>query len=248
MLHNPAIPEAPAQPALPRAMPVIVLLSVTLHAAVLLWLPRETARPVIGEPLMHLALLKSSSQAARKQASRPVPAVKAPARKQQPLTRHHSTPTPQIAPAARVFLQNRPTWQTSSNTRELNHPASAPTSNRTTKPDTRSAPASAARRLSLAERQDRARNSLAHIFMKRFYYPHLASQRGWQGAVLLKVMIAANGQLEKVTVSESSGYTILDRAALSTMQSIRMLPNSGTILQQQKLTLSFNVRYRLTDD
>jgi protein TonB len=229
-------------------MPAIVLLSLALHASLLLWLPGQATRPVIGEALLRLDLLQSSSRSARKQVAQPASSVKAPARRKHPPARHPHTPMPQIAPAAQVSLQNRPAWLASSKTPDIRRPVLIRPQRGTATAAARPSPASSPRRLSLAERQDRARDSLAHIFMKRFYYPQLASQRGWQGAVLLKVMIAANGQLKQVSVTESSGYTILDRAALSTMQSIHILPNSGRILQQQKLTLSFNVRYRLTDD
>ncbi len=46
-------------------------------------------------------------------------------------------------------------------------------------------------------------------------YPNTARRRGWEGEVLLLVDVTARGEVCKVTVSRSSGYQILDRAALN---------------------------------
>ncbi len=46
-------------------------------------------------------------------------------------------------------------------------------------------------------------------------YPSTARRRGWEGEVLLLVNVSARGEVFKVTVSRSSGYQILDRAALN---------------------------------
>jgi protein TonB len=46
-------------------------------------------------------------------------------------------------------------------------------------------------------------------------YPSTARRRGWEGEVLLLVDVTAQGEVCNVTVSRSSGYRILDRAALN---------------------------------
>ena len=46
-------------------------------------------------------------------------------------------------------------------------------------------------------------------------YPTTARRRGWEGEVLLLVNVTARGEVYKVTVNQSSGYQILDRAALN---------------------------------
>jgi protein TonB len=46
-------------------------------------------------------------------------------------------------------------------------------------------------------------------------YPSTARRRGWEGEVLLLVNVTARGEVSNVTVSRSSGYQILDRAALN---------------------------------
>jgi protein TonB len=46
-------------------------------------------------------------------------------------------------------------------------------------------------------------------------YPTTARRRGWEGEVLLLVNVTAQGEVYNVTVNHSSGYQILDRAALN---------------------------------
>lgn len=49
-------------------------------------------------------------------------------------------------------------------------------------------------------------------------YPALAIQRGWQGTVLLRLSITKTGSITKVEVARSSGYPILDAAAVNAVR------------------------------
>lgn len=49
-------------------------------------------------------------------------------------------------------------------------------------------------------------------------YPMSARRRGWQGKVMLGVTVGDDGLSETVTVLNSSGYSILDQAALTTIR------------------------------
>lgn len=49
-------------------------------------------------------------------------------------------------------------------------------------------------------------------------YPALAIQRGWQGTVLLRFSINEVGSVTKVEVARSSGYPILDAAAVNAVR------------------------------
>jgi len=49
--------------------------------------------------------------------------------------------------------------------------------------------------------------------LRRVDYPARARRRGWEGAVVLRLRIDAEGAVGEVEVAESSGYRILDRAA-----------------------------------
>lgn len=49
-------------------------------------------------------------------------------------------------------------------------------------------------------------------------YPSTARMNGWEGRVVLRAVIRADGHLADVTVQKSSGYDALDRAALETIR------------------------------
>jgi protein TonB len=58
-------------------------------------------------------------------------------------------------------------------------------------------------------------------------YPDLARRRGWQGTVLLVVKIDASGRVTDVAVEESSGYELLDAAAVGAVRRWRYKPAIG---------------------
>ncbi len=74
-----------------------------------------------------------------------------------------------------------------------------------------------------------------------FVYPLLARQRNWQGEVLLAFRLERDGRISEVRVARSSGYSLLDHAALSALDKIgrisEMLPRT--------LTVELPVIYRL---
>jgi protein TonB len=49
-------------------------------------------------------------------------------------------------------------------------------------------------------------------------YPRKARRLGYEGLVMLKVLIDENGRVDDLTVLESSGHTVLDRAASSAVR------------------------------
>ncbi len=55
-------------------------------------------------------------------------------------------------------------------------------------------------------------------------YPEQALERGWEGSVLLRVKVSANGSPETVTVKQSSGRNVLDNAALKTVKGWKFSP------------------------
>jgi len=52
-------------------------------------------------------------------------------------------------------------------------------------------------------------------------YPPVAKRRGYEGTVLLSVKIRAGGTVSELKIKESSGYSILDRAAVEAVKKWR---------------------------
>jgi len=56
------------------------------------------------------------------------------------------------------------------------------------------------------------------------HYPAVAKRRGWQGKVLLRVKVSAQGLSDAVAVERSSGHEMLDDAAVEAVKNWRFIP------------------------
>lgn len=55
-------------------------------------------------------------------------------------------------------------------------------------------------------------------------YPAEAVRNGWEGEVLLRIAVDPNGQVSKVSIEKSSGYAVLDQAALRAVRLWKGIP------------------------
>jgi periplasmic protein TonB len=55
-------------------------------------------------------------------------------------------------------------------------------------------------------------------------YPRAAREAGWEGTVILRVLVLPDGRAESVTLHKTSGHSILDEAALSAVKDWRFIP------------------------
>lgn len=55
-------------------------------------------------------------------------------------------------------------------------------------------------------------------------YPEYARERGWEGTVVLKVLVTSDGKVGEIHVGRSSGHRILDDSALSTVRKWQFQP------------------------
>ena len=80
-----------------------------------------------------------------------------------------------------------------------------------------------------------------------FRYPPAARRRGWEGEVIVAFNINEHGQLNNVRLAQSSGYSLLDRSAITAIAKLDniALPNSMGRLQAMELQLP--VRYELRE-
>jgi protein TonB len=56
------------------------------------------------------------------------------------------------------------------------------------------------------------------------HYPDIARRNGWQGLCMVRVQVGADGRAGGVSVARSSGYGILDQAALSAVRKWQFSP------------------------
>jgi len=55
-------------------------------------------------------------------------------------------------------------------------------------------------------------------------YPALARRRGWEGVVLCRIFVLADGSVERVDLERTSGHAVLDDAALEAVRGWRFRP------------------------
>lgn len=91
--------------------------------------------------------------------------------------------------------------------------------------------------------KDQLRDALAPYFA----YPMLARRNGWQGQVRLGLRVEADGRLSHVRIAHSSGYRLLDRAALSTLNRIKAVPKAAGWLNGRHFDMVLPIDYRLID-
>ena len=112
---------------------------------------------------------------------------------------------------------------------------------------TRGSTSHGAHELTSAARYRRVRDELLQALLPHFEYPPLARRRGWQGRVRIGLLVEADGHLSRVQLVESSGYTLLDKAAMKNVNQLRNVPGATQWLDGCDLDVVLPVSYRLED-
>ena len=55
-------------------------------------------------------------------------------------------------------------------------------------------------------------------------YPYIARARGWQGSVDVELLVLADGTVNTASLGRSSGYGVLDAAAIAVARQSRFSP------------------------
>ena len=75
------------------------------------------------------------------------------------------------------------------------------------------------------------------------YYPEDAKESGWEGTTKLSLLIASDGSLKQATILESSGYDILDEAALDAVNNQAPYFPFPHQLKQKELNIEVPITY-----
>lgn len=97
-----------------------------------------------------------------------------------------------------------------------------------------------------AESKARVISIIYNKLSQNFIYPKLAQKRNWQGKVLLSLRVSSNGKINDVQINSSSGYRILDQAAINSLIKIGNLPQLSSWLPYE-IDLKLPVIYQLTE-
>lgn len=86
-----------------------------------------------------------------------------------------------------------------------------------------------------------------HQLSQYMHYPTRARRRGWEGSVLIGFNVDRQGFLQNIHLSRTSGYSLLDNAALSAVKKVNHLPVSKWGHYFHPIALQLPVVYRLTN-
>ena len=101
--------------------------------------------------------------------------------------------------------------------------------------------------LTSAARYRRVRDELLRALLPHFEYPSIARRRGWEGRVRIGLLVEADGDLSDVQLIESSGYGLLDKAAIKNVNKLRNVPAATQWLDGHDMGVILPVSYRLED-
>jgi len=87
--------------------------------------------------------------------------------------------------------------------------------------------------------------TLARAFDKKKSYPRLARLRNQQGTTQLRLRIGPDGKLHDLSVARSSGFDVLDAAAVHMVQDSLPLPEPPDVLRDRELTLTVPIVFKL---
>jgi protein TonB len=62
------------------------------------------------------------------------------------------------------------------------------------------------------------------LLRKQLVYPTLARKMGWSGRAVVTFTVLEDGSVQKIRITESSGFSLLDKSALETVRTAAPFP------------------------
>lgn len=91
-------------------------------------------------------------------------------------------------------------------------------------------------------------NTLWSLISKHKKYPRIAQTRGWQGEVILELLLDGNGKLLEKNIIQSSGYDSLDQQALEMVTKAAPFPTPPEALRGNNFTIRVPIPFKLESE
>ncbi len=219
-----------------------VLLSAALHLSVLAALSNDNVRPLLFPATLTVSL-----------GAAPNTAPSSPRRDGASGSMHTARPQPPRNSARRMPQSVSPSKTAQESPEIAEHPR-PPLDNPDTPPPSRDAGVARENKapveaqptdhtMPLSQLESLLRDALA----PHFTYPLMARRNGWQGQVQVGLRVEADGRLSHVRIAHSSGYRLLDSAALTALTQITALPKAAGWLDGRHFDMVLPIEYRLID-
>ena len=76
-------------------------------------------------------------------------------------------------------------------------------------------------------------------------YPKIAQMRGWQGEVIVELLLDGNGKLKSKKILSSSGYEVLDKQALEMIDKAAPFPSPPEALRASSFSITVPIPFKL---
>lgn len=76
-------------------------------------------------------------------------------------------------------------------------------------------------------------------------YPKIAQMRGWQGEVIVELLVDGNGKLKSKKIISSSGYDVLDKQALEMIERAAPFPAPPEVLRNSSFSITVPIPFKL---
>ncbi len=213
-----------------------IVLSAAIHAAILLVGGRPGTSIGPAERVVHVSMTYRTGAAGRVSPEADSGEHTRASREQPPGT-GRPTPVRAAGKAASRRHDNQPHETTETQPITARRAGDAPAPGK-------SVPAAAGTETARQTAEEQLRKSILRLVSSRFNYPVLARRKGMQGIVKLQVRIESDGRISRLHVEQTSGYPVLDRAALQSLQ-LASVPDAGQWMQGQAIDIIIPVEYRL---
>jgi protein TonB len=243
-----------------RVIHYAVVASIVFHGALLSLAPKQAARqpalapgPLVArlvQPPAAPAVAPAAPQAepqkpqAEPQAAKPEPSPPRPP-KPSPIAKPSAKPAPKAQPSSPA----KPSAPSAEPAQSA--PAAAPAPGPVAKVDPQPAAPSTAPAPSAdpADAGSLAQYRLQLIGMAKRYkrYPRVAMDNNWQGDVVVRMVIGANGMIASISVKTSSGHDILDQQAIEMFKKAKPLVPIPGALRGKEFAIEVKAIYNLKD-
>ena len=78
-------------------------------------------------------------------------------------------------------------------------------------------------------------------------YPLVARDNNWEGMATVRLAIGANGMIASISIAQSSGHEVLDRAALEMIRKAKGAVPIPSALRGKPFLISIPVLYEIKD-
>jgi len=237
-----------------RAIRVALLLSLALHAALLLALPAlreaQQKRSTMREPIFARLLQPKVEPVAVPLPPQPLPEPQKPVPAQAAKPQPKARPAPEPAPAAPPQPASaEPVLAKIETAAPAQTVSLAPPAPVAPVPVVTAAPSPVAPAAVVPDAGTLAQYRLAIIAAARRYkrYPRVALDNNWQGKVEIRMAIGANGAIEALSVRASAGHPVLDRQALEMIERAKTMAQIPPALRGREFVMDIPVIFSLLE-